>query len=81
MLRLFLSLRLTDFEREICGGSRTEPARPGLRIDFEEIFMEDEEVKQKKRWVDVDVVIERCVGGGLSDSMDCHVITPETENE
>lgn len=44
MLRLFLSLRLWEFERESGGGSRAAPALAGLRIDLDEIFIEDEDV-------------------------------------
>ncbi|KAA8536807.1 hypothetical protein F0562_029285 [Nyssa sinensis] len=40
MLPLLLSLRLRELERETAAGSR---ARPGLRIDLEESFIEDEE--------------------------------------
>lgn len=57
MLRLFLSLRLCDFESEIGGGSRAAPALAGLRIDLDEIFMEDGDVKQTKRWVDLAAVV------------------------
>lgn len=38
MLPLFLSLRLSEVEREF-GGSRATPARPGLKMDLDEIFM------------------------------------------
>ncbi|KAF5766589.1 hypothetical protein HanRHA438_Chr15g0729301 [Helianthus annuus] len=51
MLRLLLSLRLrlrlSEVERAMGGGgggSREYVARPGLRIDLDEIFMEDDEV-------------------------------------
>ncbi|KAL4555081.1 hypothetical protein LXL04_037692 [Taraxacum kok-saghyz] len=55
MLRLFLSFRLREFEREIGGGSR---ARAGLRIDLDEIFMEDdEEVKQMIDCIQSDFLI------------------------
>lgn len=50
MLPLFLNLLLSDEEREICEEDSLE--RPGLRMDLEEIFMDDEEerreVKQMK---------------------------------
>lgn len=48
MLALVLSLRLSEAGRERGAGSR---ARPGLRMDFDEIFMEEKErrdVKQMK---------------------------------
>lgn len=50
MLPLFLNLLLSDEEREICEEDSLE--RPGLRMDLEEIFMDEEEerreVKQMK---------------------------------
>ncbi|KAL4568231.1 hypothetical protein LXL04_023838 [Taraxacum kok-saghyz] len=55
MLRLFLSFRLREFEREIGGGSR---ARAGLRIDLDEFFMDDdEEVKQIVSLIDLAEVV------------------------
>lgn len=72
MLRLVLSLRLREVDREI-DGSRP-PARPGLNIDFDEIFMDEEwcrDVKQIKKSLVEDVDAERCGGGGcLSESID-----------
>ena len=44
MLRLFLGLRLCEFERESGGGSRAAPALAELRNDLDEIFIEDEDV-------------------------------------
>ncbi|GAV64023.1 hypothetical protein CFOL_v3_07541 [Cephalotus follicularis] len=68
MLPLLLILLLRDEESEICDVSL---ARPGLKIDFEEIFMEDEEsleVKQiKSSLVLLVVLLLRC--GLVSVSM------------
>lgn len=77
ILPLLLNLLLRDVDREICEESL---ARPGLKIDFEEIFMEDEEdkrdVKQMKSSLVLVVVLVlllvlRC--GGLSVSISCSV--------
>lgn len=74
-LPLFLSLLLSEVDREICAESL---ARPGLKIDFEGSFMEDEdrrEVKQMKSslvvFVVVPVLLLRC--GGFSLSISCVV--------
>lgn len=78
MLPLVLSLRLREEEREIWEGSL---ARPGLRMDLEESFMDEEErrevVKQmKSSLVVVDVVplmlLLLFVRWGLSDSIVFH---------
>ena len=54
-LMLRLSFRLREFEREIGGGSQ---ARAGLRIDLDEIFMDDdEEVKQIVSLIDLAEVV------------------------
>lgn len=77
-LPLVLSLRLREEEREIWEGSL---ARPGLRMDLEESFMDEEErrdvVKQmKSSLVVVDVVplmlLLLFVRWGLSDSIVFH---------
>ena len=44
-LPLDLRRRLREVEREIWEGSR---GRPGLRMDLEEIFMEEEEEEEKR---------------------------------
>lgn len=69
MLPLLLSLRLREEERETWDGSLL---RPGLRMDLEESFMDEEverrDVKQMKSSL-VLLLVVLVVRWGLSDSI------------
>lgn len=69
MLPLLLSLLLRDEDREIWDGSL---ARPGLRMDLEEIFIDEEErreVKQMNSSLVLLVLPLLVARWGLSDSI------------
>lgn len=53
-LPLFLSLLLREVEREICEESLP---RPGLKIDFEGSFMEDEEDKREVKQMNSSLLV------------------------
>lgn len=55
MLPLFLSLLLREVEREICEGSLQ--FLPGLRMDFEDSFMDDEEDKREVKQMKSSLVL------------------------
>lgn len=66
-LPLVLSLRLREEEREIWEESL---ARPGLRIDLEEIFMEEDEERREVKQMKSSLVAPLVVVGNDDDVVD-----------